>query len=465
MDADDELTVVSDQLHGRRFHVPRTCSDASAASDQSACVVCMDLPKNIILSPCSHNHCCLQCFRRSSLTTCPMCRVPVEYISVLQTGIRLPANGLPEIHRPPVRPISVPTTTIPLRNRGLRTLTHGQSVSYGMSRSSQRISSNTSALAAPPSPIVHHQNNPSSEISTTPSSGSVLRPPIARQAQSSSRVLPLSRSDTIMHDHHHSTNPGHENRPSVPALQPTQRTLGESGHPTQVGSSQSKTIVLVGFGRSFIIPIARKLMTIFPPPRDEPVSSRRRSTIFVDGGPVRLVLIDCPTSSDHTELAARVNRHSPNLILLCADYFDVTSFESVIRLDMEILDYLSIPCHWVLVRSSSAQRSKASNIVEDSDIRIAKHFFSSSRHCFVIPIDGLKNQGNILRLILYIQKHLSQRTSTDSRSTLEDEPQESPSIQQPTSILLRWTNPTRARNRERSYQRFSLGSCLNGNSL
>lgn len=466
--ASDERLIVSEQLHGRRLLLPRTCSDASAtsvASDKSACVVCMDLPKNIILSPCNHNHCCLACFRRSMLTTCPMCRVPVESISDLRTGVQLPVNEIQVGEGQTIRPNRIPPTTVPTNNSTRRTSAQGQSIMYNMSRGPQRFLSTTSALAAPPIPVVRHGNGPS-ERPRIPFSGSVVGPPIAQQAQSSIRVPPLPRSDAHMHIRTAASTRENTSLSLAPQSLPAfLRSAEAEGQSAEIDLSQMKTIVLVGFSRSFIIPLARKLMTIFPPPRDGSVGSHQRSTIFVDGSPVRLVLIDYPSSSDHSELAARVNRHAPNLVLLCADYFDVTSFESVIRLDMEILDYLSIPCHWVLVRSSSAQRTNKSNIVDDSDIRIAKHFFSSSRHCFVVSVDGLKNQGDVTRLSSYIQKHLRHRISTDFASVSEDESQESVPLQQPASILLRWTNTTRARNRERSHQRFSLGNCLNGSSL
>lgn len=69
-----------------------------------------------------------------------------------------------------------------------------------------------------------------------------------------------------------------------------------------------------------------------------------------------LVLID--RTQQHNEarggggnnLESRARRHEQSLVLLCVDFYDVTSFDATVRLCMDGLDALDISVIWVLLK-------------------------------------------------------------------------------------------------------------------
>ena len=50
----------------------------SVAEDDRCCVVCQELPKCIVLLPCSHVCLCERCGLLEAVSLCPLCRGPVS---------------------------------------------------------------------------------------------------------------------------------------------------------------------------------------------------------------------------------------------------------------------------------------------------------------------------------------------------------------------------------------------------
>lgn len=156
--------------------------------------------------------------------------------------------------------------------------------------------------------------------------------------------------------------------------------------------------------------LLQRLRATFPvPPEATDAKSatkdpKLRSLLYVFGMPMRLVLLECPMFSMDTELIARVQRQDPKLVLLCADIFNVSSFESIVRLDLELLDFLRVPCIWVLIKAGRSKDSSRSSSVEDADIRAAKHFVSSSRACYIATVDAIFASHNVRKLGMELHK-------------------------------------------------------------
>lgn len=445
-------------------------SSNTARPEHSQCVVCMDALTDVVLKPCQHAHCCLQCFRRSKLRTCPVCRTVVTSFVMLSTGVQFPFNlpaSSPSSH--PVitsNRISPATSSTPstsnVRNNNvinrssIGSLSQGRRnalvgfhpASYRRSRRDDYVPG--SILTRPTTPsssssrpiLVQTQYYPrtdsrrsnrdlhrhvrtantSSIASTTtsptsPNSGVLSSNSRPRSSQLPAQEHSIQRNATNSHrlNHFSQTNFCAPHFFSEPDTSTPSATV-----PPPLPQQPIESIILIGQNRSTIVPLARKLIAAFPPPKNDVAASRLRSSIFINGDAIRLVLIDRTPFSMGEELAERVNRHSPNLVLLCADYSDVTSFESVVRLDMAILDYLHFPCLWVLVRTGVVSRKKngrnGANIVDDADIRVAKNFISKNRHCLIVSVDGSRSYGNVKKLGSFIYRSLKSPGSESSSS-------------------------------------------------
>lgn len=220
-------------------------------------------------------------------------------------------------------------------------------------------------------------------------------------------------------------------------------------------NGQSQNVVLIGHSKRLLMSLAQRLMLTFPPPTDRKFP-RSKSTAYINGEAVRLVLVVCQTFSITSELVARVQRQSPKLVLLCADFFNLSSFESIVRLDMEMLDYLYTTCVWVLVKSSSVKRPKKTIIVDNADVLNAKHFLSTQRRCFIAQVDGPLYSGTMRKLGIYMRSFVRESSSSGSLPVLQENVQ--PVSPRPLSLFcLRPYNSSqkRQRNTRRSMSNLS----------
>lgn len=523
-------------------------------SDRSTCVVCMDAPTDIILSPCRHAHCCLKCFRRSSLHTCPVCRSAVTSIIIESTGAQLPFNPPAAAAATPTRQPSPTATLTPPLSRMNAIVTgdlraEESLVGYNQARTNSSVSAarpldsraasrltNTTNSRGPtrrPSNRTFTDNMNSAQPVTSNGVTTFVRrstrldfdPPqfnryrngrgignhgasrsagpstlhvrsVTRQAPRGSgrtnrrddidrprpsAVRSAGPSTLTAHSQPERASEGPRLPPqqyvgavhsrssltsvscSLPFLSEPDRSPPPYVEPPSMPAQPKECIILIGNSRDIIVALARKLMNAFPAPKNDAVAGRLKSTIFIHGDPIRLVLIDSTPFSMRAELAARIYRQAPNLVLLCADRANVTSFEAVIRLDMEILDYLHFPCLWVLVKtgviSSRKKRRNVMNFVDDSDLRIAKHFIGSERQSLTVSVDTSSNAySNVKKLGTMIQRSVG-NSERDRQTGITTH--RTPALS--TSMLGLWstfskTRPT-ANAPKRRTPRASLGQC------
>jgi hypothetical protein len=50
-------------------------------TNKYVCCICINNPKNILIHPCNHLCCCLECYNTSNITNCPICRIPINVVS------------------------------------------------------------------------------------------------------------------------------------------------------------------------------------------------------------------------------------------------------------------------------------------------------------------------------------------------------------------------------------------------
>lgn len=434
-------------------------SSVSAASlTRTTCVICMDNPKDIALAPCKHSHCCFSCFQRSKLRTCPMCRTKVTSILILATQLTLPVS------------LVAPAPTYRDRTIPARAATMGV---FGEPVTYERPTRLHTPRAWPPPRS--RLDNDTASIHSRPAS--VSSSGIATQAESSVRSLPRSQDEAfrrlretgsvhMQQDNDSPTLSLSGRRHTIPADTPSATRIGTTSAFRNLdrgsANDQIPNVVLVGHTRKAMLPLAKRLMTAFPPPRSDAANSPpSKSTIFVNGRAMRLVLIACAPISAATELAARVQRHSPKLILLCADFYNISSFEAVVRLDMEVLDYLNISCVWILVKPMSLQRQQPSNFVEDADVRTAKHFLSSPRRCFMIEVDGSQENANMRKLGMFIYR-CAHGSSTPVENRIPELQQESERLSRTSSFFcLRFQKSGRPKpKRRQSSRRWSTANLV-----
>lgn len=336
------------------------------------CVVCMDNPKDITLSPCQHSHCCLDCFRRASTRLCPICRAPVYAVIEQRTGVSTPVSQIAP-NRAPDRVSITDTLDEPVRyERPLH------------------------LHIRPPPPLRDDAYSARSSVSSLS---------VVHQAASSVRSLSRAQDEALR-----LLRQTGSIRPAPAGLHPAlaARRCYTVSTASSALSDEGDSVMLIGKSRSVMAGLAHKLTLMFPPSPDQHAGEERasKSLLYIDGRALRLVLLECPLYAMSADLVARVQRQSPRLILLCADFFNLSSFESVVRLDMEVLDYLGAPCLWVLVKSAHVKRWRKSITVEDADVRTANHFFSRARKYVIVTVDTPMQSSGLRKLKYYMAKYV-----------------------------------------------------------
>lgn len=75
---DSALAAQQTALAARERELAEERRLRSVAEDDRCCVVCQELPKCIVLLPCSHVCLCERCGLLEAVSLCPLCRGPVS---------------------------------------------------------------------------------------------------------------------------------------------------------------------------------------------------------------------------------------------------------------------------------------------------------------------------------------------------------------------------------------------------
>lgn len=405
----------------REWHPSLTTRSSSVTSSASAtCVVCMDQQKDIVLAPCQHSHCCLACFRRAQTHNCPMCRAPVRSVVLLANDMELPISlVMPKV--------------INSRRNYLRA-----SIALGEREYSETVvyERPRSLISRRSAPVMNSflREEVSSTNSRTTSASSIG---IARQAEYSVRPVPpsqeaalrrLRQTGTVQTTREHSSFRSQSvhrrnHAPTRESVTSRNCTVPNRTSRRELNRRYSENIVIIGHDRKLMILLVQKLIDAFSSPstngRQPPTLDK--STILVDGKAIRLVIIEANPAETRTHLALRVQRQAPKMVLMCADFHNVSSFESIVRLDMEVLDYLNVPCSWVLIKSLRVKRPRLSHSVENDDVRSAKHFISSRRRCFLITVDTVQESTTMRKLGYYLYGAAYKRSPSGDSGSLGEE--------------------------------------------
>lgn len=399
-------------------------------SQHQTCVVCMDCKTDAKLNPCGHTDVCLSCLGRTALAKCPICRATIEQVADLTTGKRVRIS----FEKP----------------RGLRDRSPTRSTNSVLIRPIQFSRTHNFHISSLSPSIRSVPNYPYSAFNHM--SPPNAHPPVAQQASPSVRSVPESDVAAFAHLRRTgSTLSGADScaasvcdsvRGSDAAVNPPP-SRNRSSSASLADSAES--LILLGPNRKMLIPLARRLMTAFPPPNRRTFDEHEehdcpsRNTIFLDGQLLKIVLMEAPPNSMRLQLASRIELLFPRLILLCADFHNVATFEVAVRLDMDVLDYMGFPVVWVLLRaqatnvpfpfSALVRKRINSHSIEESDIRAANHFLSSPRPVVAITVDGRRSSSGVRKSMTQVMascsktrtsRHIRRRTSVVSNDGIEN---------------------------------------------
>jgi hypothetical protein len=75
------LRMQSDALQLQQVHAQMGSSVVPPAAEETMCVLCLDAPKDHIITPCGHQCVCSACaekLKRVKRPACPICREPIN---------------------------------------------------------------------------------------------------------------------------------------------------------------------------------------------------------------------------------------------------------------------------------------------------------------------------------------------------------------------------------------------------
>jgi len=387
-------------------------SSSSSTDQEGICVVCMDRPRDVILKPCNHTACCAACFMRLESRKCPVCRTQAETAhfigknksfakkrfcqskqmtseinDVSEDSIIHNPNEYHYYHLPPrtgryhggSSVMSVahqsPASTRNIQSEQLR--------AFRSIQSAPNISSNVSSDPIP--------------ISTTPREVSdfLQAPGTVRTGPIISDVSPFENSTSFQMREMRRTLPA-VSSPSTRETFHRTTSLRRSEAPETLSTTiVPRTILLLGSSVSLMEALIRKLQHIFQPPlwESQTIYKRDPSLLYIHNEPMRFFPLERKSDTVSEEVfQAEINRFRPSMILLCADFFNLTSFEAIVRLDLEFLDTLNIACFWVIIKQDRGRQriqKDRGNRVETRDVSNAQYYIGRPRRWFVANIDKI----------------------------------------------------------------------------
>lgn len=374
----------------------------SSFGDSEVCVVCMDNEFDIALQPCGHTACCAACFMRLESQKCPVCRSQADAAHFLGIDrILLPrrfcqATRASELVFGDRQQAEQPThrfVHLPPRSGTYHCGPSVLSIARQAAPSLRnREESRARAFRAIQSAV--------DLTATSVSNRTLLRQGSLERRTSFTEMREVASPFTVSRE-----PPGVTTAtravPFVPAVgsplvSPRTAMLSRADSSAEVllnTNLQPRNVVLMGSSSALMAALVRKLQSLFGAPAWESAGlyKRDRSLLYIANEPLRLVVLERRSDNlDISQFVEEVRSYSPHLVLLCADLFIVTSFELLVRLDLEVLDSLEdVPCMWVLIKHNRSKHGRMHNRVESADVAAAQHYLSHPRRWFVVALDRL----------------------------------------------------------------------------
>lgn len=452
VDVHEQRTCESEVFREDSTSVPSSSNqedssnEANAESDESSnlthlstdiselCVVCMDRDRDIELEPCGHTACCAACFMRLKSGKCPVCRTQADAIHFLGNEDKIlrhrfcQASYIDELaaaevissdvrssmlyHLPPrsgtyhggPSMLSIARQAAPSFGfRGESTVRAFRGIQSARDANVLQVSESASRRPSTPNLSTYVTARLSNDLDALP------REEIVRSVNSPEESY-FMNDFSLIGERRSTILSRVESFPNV----------------TLSTTLQPRNVVLLGNSTSLMTALVRKLQSSFGPPawENQRIYRRDKSLLYIANEPLRLVVLERRSDTiDVEQFVSEVRSYSPRLVLLCADLFAVTSFELLVRLDLEIIDYFDVPCIWVLIKHDRPRQSRTQNRVELSDVTAAQHYLPRPRQWFIATVDRLfardvKKLGREVHSIAWMcdasgQSHrLVHRTST-----------------------------------------------------
>lgn len=389
-------------------------SSSSSNDLDGICVVCMDRPRDVILKPCNHTACCAACFMRLESRKCPVCRTQAEtahfigkHKSFAKKRFCQSKQMTSEINDPPEdETLDINTSHeyhyfhLPPQSSRYHGGSSVMSVAHQSSSSqrdvlAQQLRAFRSIQSAP-----NISNNVSLDpipISTTPREVSDFL-----HAPESVGISPrLSDATQFESSNNFAMNAIRQILPAISSHIPRETFVSTTSprpseaHPPLSTTIAPRTVLLLGSSVALMEALIRKLQILFRPPlwESQTIYKRDPALLYIHNEPMRLHPLERKSDSvNETVFQSEIDRFRPSMILLCADFFNLPSFEAIVRLDLEFFDTLNIACFWVIIkqdRGRQARLKERGNRVETSDVTNAQYYIGKPRRWFVANIDKI----------------------------------------------------------------------------
>lgn len=387
-------------------------STSSSTDKEGICVVCMDRPRDVVLEPCGHTACCAACFMRLESQKCPICRTQAETAHFIgkhksfekkrfcqSQQMTSEINDTSEDDRPDNRNEYHYYHLPPRTGRyhggaSMMTVAH-QSPASTRNVLSQQLRAFRSIQSAP-----NFSDNISLDpipLSTTPREVSGFL-----QAPDSVRIAPRL-SDASPYENLSSFEMREMRRTLPVVVSPSPRETFRSTTSPRASDAPEplsttiapRNVLLLGSSVSLMEALIRKLQGIFRPPlwESQTIYNRDPSLLYIHDEPMRFFPLERKSDTVSEEVfQMEINRFRPSMILLCADFFNLPSFEAIVRLDLEFLDTINIACFWIIIKQDRGRQKTQKdrgNRVETRDVSNAQYYIGKPRRWFVANIDKI----------------------------------------------------------------------------
>lgn len=413
----------------------------TSTDTEDLCVVCMDRKRDIRLEPCGHTACCAACFMRLESQKCPVCRTQAEAAHFIGTGRKFEHHRFCQsrtsetnndiINELQNNPEALHIYHLPpqygAHHGGPSMLSIASQAPYSMR---DRSSSQNRAFLGIESANISFSER-IDEVLPPSRESSYLIPRVSSVTLTQSEdnlisslvnegVSPFSsvhREPRPTLDHSIQSAPSVVAMPTAVLMRP--RIDSDRSHVLST-TLQPRNVVLLGSSSSLMLGLVSKLQSIFRPPLWEIQSIYRRdpTLLYINNQPLRFIILERTSDAlNVSTFVEEIKRYSPKIVLLCADFYNLGSFETIVRIDLEFLDSLNTNCFWIIIKHDRGRqrRRESANQVEVRDVSSAQHYLGVTRRWFVASIDRMfasdvRKLGRELHDVVWNQSNNARRT-------------------------------------------------------